>query len=1443
MPLSHSGPLAGVEHPLHSPAPTSAGLADISQASCPGASPVVDEYSPLPEGGISARITPGKMAWFLGVDVGSVNAKLALIDEKGVAVHLDTEKAAAGPRAAVTSLIARLAEKFDLAQIGVAAVSGSGKDIIPKELNWVEYSSPFAIASGLLHFHPDAKTIIQIGGQSSLVIELEDGLRKPWKVASNSLCAAGTGRFLEQQAYRIGISLDDFARLALQCKGSPPRIAARCSVFAKTDLIHLQQKGVPMESMLYALCESIARMIVSLHKAAFAEPIYFVGGVAANAAIVKSLRELLSVENGHEVEVIVPKEYAHVEALGAALLAMTSGRSSLVTVLPEADTQQHYFETPRLEKVLAAKSPAHPVIAEPCTGYLGVDVGSTSTKAVIIDESGKRVLAKHYLMTAGRPIDAVKEVFKNLLKAGADKARIGGVGVTGSGRYLVGSFIGADLIKNEITAQTRAAADIDPEADIIEIGGQDSKLIIKRNGVVVDYQMNKACAAGTGSFIDEMAEMLDVSVKDGQFDSLAFTAPCTCDMGTRCAAFMGQAVASAQQQGVQLEVIAASLANSIAKNYLSKVVGNRKLGNKVMLTGAVFHNQAIVSAFNQQLQGKTLIVAEQKEVSGAIGAALLAREVTSGRASEFKGFQKVVDSECALSTFTCKACDFNCAITRMEMTGGKTTYYGSRCDRFDSMVSGPKQETPFDQREGLLFRDYDTEAVGKPSVGIPRALLVYDYAPLLIGFLNALGARVVLSGKTTKETIEQSSQLSYSDSCFPVKLLHGHTAALRDVDYILFPCAIRLGKKEGDENQKYACPLVQASPFIVREVLGLGERLLIPIIDFSRGNSDAVSSLAKVAVKMGFGEGEGERAALAGIEAQERFDSDRAALGQRLMEQLRDTGSLGVVLFSRSYNSQDSGANLGIAEKLAGLGVVPIPLDLLPLASVDPKQYSDRPYWMYESKFIAAADIVARDPRLYGLVLTNFGCGPNSFMLKVVEDIMGGKPLGQLEIDEHAAEAGMVTRLEAFVDTIQGYARSAKGEAVSPENVYRGTSAPRLKGEPRKTLIIPRMAPHMEAMAAAMEAYGATAIVLPEPDERNLLHSNKMTSGTECLPYRVTLGDFMRYYYEHGKNNGHVEGFMAGAYGPCRFGKYAIEQMKALREIGFNLRIQTTVSNKGYRDFGLGSGFERLAWKTLVAVDHLQRLLWRSRPYERWPGAADRLFAECVTWVASRVRKQEPFDDVLRQANQQFIALIDPELPRRPLVGINGEIYLRSNTFSNNDLVRVCETAGLEVVVSSMAEWVRYISHRNLEDALRDRNLKKVVGSYVRKRVQDNDEKWVASHFHGLLDHGEPATAEILALCNPHLSPKCGSEAVLSIGTGIEWMENAAFAGVISVMPHGCMPGGIVASMSESLTRRYQKPWISLTYDGFPENNNLQRINNFAEIIRFCSQQSSAKPK
>ncbi|MCK5212863.1 MAG: hypothetical protein KAQ74_02980, partial [Dehalococcoidia bacterium] len=658
------------------------------------------------------------------------------------------------------------------------------------------------------------------------------------------------------------------------------------------------------------------------------------------------------------------------------------------------------------------------------------------------------------------------------------------------------------------------------------------------------------------------------------------------------------------------------------------------LGDRIILTGAVFYNQAVVSAFRRELPGKQLIVPEHKEITGAIGAALLAKEDLAGRPSRFKGFRNVIDHSVDLSTFTCKGCDNNCTITRMQLPDEKPTFFGSRCDKYDASAGHARQITAFDEREKLLFAGAEGNGGSGPTVGIHRALLVYDFAPLLIGFINGLGARPVVTSKSTGDIIARAVELAYTDSCFPMKILHGHAAQLDDADYILYPSAIRLGLKDGNENQKYACPLVQAAPYIVKQTVDLGERLLIPTLDFSMGTSDVIDNLTSVALKMGYTKEQGQVAALAGLQSMDTFAKAQAAAGKKVLEQLHDSGKLGIVILSRSYMSQDSGANLGIAEKLAQLGVVPIPIDYLPLDQVNPKEYQDRPYWFYESKYIAAAKLVAEDPKLYGLSLTNFGCGPNSFMLRMVQDIMGNKPLGELEIDEHAAEAGLVTRVEAFVDTIVGHAKSGKPEHVDPASIRREVS---VLTKSDRTILLPYMSPHVGSIGAAMRGYGLDVTVLPEPDERVLHYADRVTTGVECLPFRVTLGSFLKYYNENGHSPKKAQAFMAGAYGPCRLGHYAGEQSRIFQDLGLDLPMQTSVSNNGYRDMQLGSplkvaSFVRLAWNGCVAMDCLQKLLWRTRPYEKEPGRADKLFSDYTTAISKAIESRKSIHSIVNRA-------------------------------------------------------------------------------------------------------------------------------------------------------------------------------------------------------------------
>lgn len=718
------------------------------------------------------------------------------------------------------------------------------------------------------------------------------------------------------------------------------------------------------------------------------------------------------------------------------------------------------------------------------------------------------------------------------------------------------------------------------------------------------------------------------------------------------------------------------------------------------------------------------------------------------------------------------------------------------------------------------------------TVGVPLAMLAYDLTPMLKGFLEELGVKVVFSTPTNKRIIERSLELAYPDSCFPIKLMHGHVAELlqKGVDYVLIPDAIRMGRKKDEADQRYSCPLVQAVPYIINSVLQLNGKLLDPVIDLSRGDKSVKDSFAGIATQLGFSRRVGWRAAEAGLISQREFNISCVTEGEKILDELADDADkIGIVLLSRAYNAQDSGANLGMDKALSELGVIPIPMDFLPLESVDLSDITDRPYWNYERKILAAAKIVARNPQLFGLFLSNFGCGPNSFIVNMVEDIMGGKPLGQIEIDEHAAEAGYITRIEALVDTVKGYRRSGLNLAARPEDYARKVVTTISSDE---NVLIARMADHAEPIAAAMRHFGVNAQVLPESDERSIALSRDVTSGKECLPFRDSLGVFLRMA-EDGQIPANARALMAGSYGPCRLGKYAQEQQRILDERGISLKIMTTVSNNAYSDLGLGTKFELLAWKSMVATDLLQRMLWMTRPYERTKGETDKAYDRFLKRLCEATEQNQSMNSLLREAAGEFSNLRDQSLPKRPLVGINGEIYLRANRFCNKDLVLLCEANGLEVEVAPMAEWIKYTTLRNMEDAWGNKEAGRLAKGLLRWFATGYLERKLVAQGKDMIHESEPSPRELMNISASYLPSRNGSEAVLSLGSGIRQMCDPRFAGVISVMPHGCMPGGIVAAFAEQISKKYGgKPWISLTYDGFPDKVNPERVADFAEQIR-----------
>jgi len=997
----------------------------------------------------------------LGIDVGSTTVKVVALDAAGCMRAHRYVRSAGRPRETLLEAVADVAREMPIADVSAIGFTGSGGEAIASIVGGRHVNELVAQTRAVGEFFPNARTVIEIGGQDSklLSVQWDDRLRQMTLLdfSMNTLCAAGTGSFLDQQAERLGIAIErEFGALALQST-SPARIAGRCTVFAKTDMIHLQQKGVPLPDILAGLCQALARNFRSVigRGKSFTPPILLQGGVAFNDAVARAFRDVLGVQ---EDQLVVPPNFWLMSALGTALMALDDVQSGCAVSTIGFDALEEAVRTgvtataglvPLRRGTRRPTAAVHQLASngKPTPVYLGIDVGSISTNVVLVDDAF-RVVARRYLMTAGRPLEAVREGLHQVGVEVGGRVQVRAVGTTGSGRYLTSDFVGGDTVRNEISAQARAATSTDPEVDtIIEIGGQDSKFIKMMHGAVVDFAMNNACAAGTGSFLEEQADRLNIEiVRD--FGDRAFKSECPVPLGERCTVFMESDLVHHQQRGAAVNDLTAGLAYSIAQNYMNRVVCGRPLGKRIFFQGGVAWNAAVVAAF-EQLTGKEIVVPPHHDVTGAIGAAILAREEMqrqgSGAKSRFRGFD-LRERSYETSSFECRACPNLCEVSKIVLEGELPIYYGARCDKFEEAGRSAKTNFHgpdlFAERSRMLLGEHanpTTPRNGKPRIAMPRSLVVYDMFPFWREFLSELGAELVLSDVTNPHTVKVAQEHAAIETCFPVKLALGHALALRESksDFVFLPSVVnREGPAEGQAQNHY-CPYVPAATHVVASRLAdqAPEMKSITLPVHLLWKHAAREDLIAIAGAMGLPKRRVDAAARRAAKAQKDFYDGVRRRGREVLSGLN--GAPAVVVVGRPYNTNDMGACMGLPEKLRKFGVQAIPIDFLPLESVRlPEQYGNM-FWRSGQDILRAAMLIAADDRLHAVYLTNFACGPDSFVLSFFRTVMGKKPFLELEVDEHSADAGVLTRVEAFLDSVN--LRSHSGE-VKHDTVAGGVA-------------------------------------------------------------------------------------------------------------------------------------------------------------------------------------------------------------------------------------------------------------------------------------------------------------------------------------------------------------------------------------------------------------------
>jgi predicted CoA-substrate-specific enzyme activase len=1373
----------------------------------------------------------------VGIDIGSISISIVVLDEATNIVQNSYVRHKGRPIEVAKTTLQDLSKDFEIDSV---AATGTGAKEFSLLIGASFVNEIVALAKGFGHLYPHVRSVIDIGGEDSKLIMLEEdpasGRLRVKDFSMNALCAAGTGSFLDQQASRLCFTIEEFSEVALKSV-NPPRIAGRCTVFAKSDMIHLQQTATPDYEIVAGLCYALARNFKgNIAKGKdVSHPVAFVGGVAANAGMRRAMKDVFSLS---DAELFVPEHFTSMGALGALYAVMDEpGLKKKFLGLEKLDThlKRELLEEAH-EPLDISRENLHVLydmrnVEEKTEVYLGVDVGSISTNLVVIDKE-KNLIAKRYLMTEGRPLEAVKKGLAEIGDEIGNKIEVIGAGTTGSGRYLTADFIGADIVRNEITAQAEAAINIDREVDtIFEIGGQDSKYISVDNGVIVDFEMNKACAAGTGSFLEEQAERLGISIKE-EFGNLALGSRKPIKMGERCTVFIESDIVHHQQRGANTDDIVSGLSYSIVANYLNKVVGDRRVGNKIFFQGGTAFNKGVVAAFEKTLK-RPIKVPSHHDVTGAIGVAILAMNERSWDKSSFKGFD-LSKTPYEVETFECKGCENLCEVKKVTVENENPLFYGSRCEKYDVVRRVVKRDIHdlFKLRDELLNNVYDRSIDGEP-IGVPKILNMWESLPFWKAFLTELGFSPVFSDPTNKKIIRDGVENLIIETCFPIKLTHGHILNIvnRGFKKIFIPSIINLSRPSTNVTNTFACPYAQSIPYTAKASIDFeahGVQMLSPVVYFGEGSELALQNLISFGHQIKRSKNDVQKAFKIAREAQELFYKKCVQAGINTLAELKETEKA-MVIIGRPYNSTDQGANLNIHKKLMDLGIRSLPIDMLPgIDRVETDDDLENMYWGYGHKIIRTAKLIRNKANLFGIYVTSFGCGPDSFITHFFKRAMSGKPFLQLEIDEHSADAGIVTRLEAFLDSI----KNSRTKGISKK-----TRVPKFGAERQDIRIyIPNMSDHAYALAGAFRACGKEAIVMDESDQATVHWGRKYTTGKECYPCILTTGDMVKVIKRDDFDPEKSAFFMPSGNGPCRFGQYNRFHRMVLDDLGFeNVPIYApNQDHRLYRDCNiLGGRFSRLGWKAVVSTDLLTKMLHQVRPNETIKGETEAIYKQSITEVSKAIERGENgVAGVLEDSLKKLLNI--KQLPvKRPIVGIVGEIYVRSNNFSNSDVIRKVEEFGGQVWLAPVCEWISYVNFISSNRKTGQRaSIKDKMGIALTRFIQHKDEHMLENVFQNYLQYGkEPKVENILEKGNSYIDVSFEGEAILSVGKSVDFIEKGV-SGIINVMPFTCMPGTISSAIMRLLQTKYDIPIINIAYDGQGQTNISARLEAFMYQVR-----------
>ena len=1405
-----------------------------------------------------------------GIDIGSTTVKLVLLDGEGKLLFGEYRRHCAHTQEALSALLREAREQVGDCALR-AKITGSGAINLAKALGIPFVQEVVAVADALRREAPQTDVAIELGGEDAKIIYFGTTLEE----RMNGVCAGGTGSFIDQMAALLQTDAAGLDREAEKYQQIYP-IAARCGVFAKTDIQPLINEGATKADLAASIFQAVVNQTISGlacgkpirgHVAFLGGPLHFLPQL--KAAFIRTLK--LTDETA-----IDPPNSHLFAAMGAALDETACEVLPIASLIDRLTSGvEMAFELHRLPALFASQKDYDAFCARHAravvekgdlasyTGgcFLGVDAGSTTTKLALIGERGE-LLWSYYANNQGSPIETAKRAVSALARELPESAHILRECSTGYGEALLKAAFSLDEGEVETIAHCTAAAFFDPQVDcVLDIGGQDMKCIKLHNGSVDNVLLNEACSSGCGSFIENFAASLGYSAED--FAKEALFAPHPVDLGTRCTVFMNSNVKQAQKEGAGVPDISAGLAYSVIKNALYKVIklaDPSELGAHVVVQGGTFYNKAVLRAF-ERISGAEAVCPDISGLMGAFGAALIARSHYHGQETAMLPLTEIETLEYKTQTLRCGGCSNRCMLTVTRFPGGRRYTTGNRCEKGAGNTDAHEKGADlFAYKRERLFRypPLAAEAAPRGELGIPRVLNMYENYPFWATFFKALGFRVILSPLSDRRLYERGMESIPSESeCYPAKLAHGHVQWLIDegVHTIFHPCVFFEHQETPDAQNHFNCPIVVSYPENLKnnvEAAADGEvEYLKPFLAFTSEKTVADRMARFCREQWGIPEKETRQAVSLAWAEQQRAKEDIRAEGARVLKKMRQEGRCGVVLAGRPYHL-DPEINHGIPELIASYGLDVLTEDSLPIDFTPERPLRANDQWVYHSRLYTAAEFVRRCDGLELIQLNSFGCGLDAVTTDQVSEILEGsnKLYTVLKIDEVNNLGAVRIRIRSLLAAMR--IRREKGIYAHPQSAayHRAAFTKKMRDE-KWTLLAPQMSPiHFDVLEPVFAKHGYNVVLLKNDDRRAIDMGLKYVNNDACFPSITVVGQLMEAVTSGRYDTDHLALMMTQTGGCCRASNYVGFIRRALEKAGYGHIPVVSVNLNGMEKnegFTLSKGLIMDAVHALVYGDLFMRCLYHVRPYELEKGSAEAIHQKwkeiCVDSLVNPKTKWH-YADVCRGIVADFDALPIDETLRKPRVGIVGEILVKYMPLANNHLVELLEAEGAEAVVPDLLDFFNYsiygrdFRHKNLGTSWKDSVVAKAGVEMLRRlRAPALEALEKSRRFEAPMPIEDVAklAEPFLAIGNQY------GEGWFLTGEMAELLTSGT-PNIVCIQPFACLPNHVVGKgVIKALRKSY--PWaniVAVDYDpGASEVNQLNRIKLMLSSAR-CAMQGGA---